>query len=117
MCRKEYNFTGGGTLVLKTRGSGVQECEIPDQGGKVVFEAKGSSGTITLETTTTTEEKKYRFKHERIEAEREKDYEAKEYDEPEIPDDNTAFSSNIGETDPEALEKLKEFDQEHEQKD
>ena len=102
---------------MKTRGSGVQECEIPEGGGKVVFEAQGNSGSITLETTTTTEHKKYRFKHERIQAEREQDYEAKEYDEPELPDENTAFSSNIGETDPEALEKLKEFDQELEQKD
>src|SRR3954469_11018227 len=46
---RTYNFTSGGTLELKTRGSGLKTCQIPDQGGKVIFEAHGNSATITLE--------------------------------------------------------------------
>jgi hypothetical protein len=34
---KEMNFTSGGTLLLKTRNSGLQTCQVPPQGGKVVF--------------------------------------------------------------------------------
>ncbi|CAG8456794.1 27247_t:CDS:2 [Gigaspora margarita] len=46
---RTYNFTSGGTLELKTRGSELQVCTIPAQGGKVVFEAHGNSAEITLE--------------------------------------------------------------------
>ncbi|CAG8721690.1 21578_t:CDS:2, partial [Racocetra persica] len=53
-----YNFTSGGRLVLKTRGSGEQTCTIPEQGGKVIFEAQGNTGTITLETERITRETK-----------------------------------------------------------
>jgi hypothetical protein len=45
-----YNFTSGGKLVLKTKGSGLKECTIPPEGGKVIFSAKGDSAKITLVT-------------------------------------------------------------------
>jgi hypothetical protein len=46
---RTYNFASGGKLVLKTRGSGVQECQIPEKGGKVIFKATGNTAILTLE--------------------------------------------------------------------
>ena len=44
-----YNLTVGGKIHLKTAGSGLQTCRVPESGGKVTFWAKGNSGGITLE--------------------------------------------------------------------
>jgi len=51
-----YNFTSGGKLVLKTRGSGVQECQIPTKGGTVTFKAVGNTATLTLKYEKITRE-------------------------------------------------------------
>ncbi|WNE40731.1 MAG: hypothetical protein mread185_000188 [Mycoplasmataceae bacterium] len=51
-----YHFASGGKLVLKTRGSGIQECQIPDKGGKVVFKATGNTAKLTLEYEKITRE-------------------------------------------------------------
>jgi hypothetical protein len=43
-----YNFSSGGKLYLKTKGNGQQMCQIPAEGGKVIFEARGNSATLIL---------------------------------------------------------------------
>lgn len=67
---REYDFTVGGTLLLKTRGSGLQQCTIPEGGGKVVFKAEGNSGEIVLRTSTENYKFTYigeKFDHDRDE--------------------------------------------------
>ncbi|KLL04969.1 MAG: hypothetical protein MRERV_8c056 [Mycoplasmataceae bacterium RV_VA103A] len=50
---RTYNFSSGGRVYLKTRGSGEQMITIPEGGGTIIFEAHGNTATLTLEKTET----------------------------------------------------------------
>ncbi|CAJ0747185.1 1474_t:CDS:2 [Entrophospora sp. SA101] len=41
-----YNFTSGGSVVLKTRNSGPQTATIPSGGGKVILRVRGSTAQL-----------------------------------------------------------------------
>ncbi|RHZ36348.1 hypothetical protein GvMRE_Ic1g55 [endosymbiont GvMRE of Glomus versiforme] len=93
----------------------------PDEGkeinGFTLILGDATTNLITWLKESTDGTYNRRFVIEGIVAEREKEYKEREFEEPEWTDDNTQFNSNIGETDPEQAEKLKEFDQELEEKD
>lgn len=93
---KVMEFSSGGTLVLKTRGSGEQSCTVPDGGGKVVFWAKGNQGGISLETTTPdTKNMKFNFKEERVTFEKEEEYKQEEYKEPDFTPSETELDVDV----------------------
>jgi len=53
---RTYNFASGGTIYLKTKGSGEQACQIPSTGGTVIFKAIGNTATLTLKYVKITRE-------------------------------------------------------------
>ena len=100
---KEIPMSQGGTVhtYFDQNQAGEIPMELPTDQEYVL---KVGNGQFIVKTSE--ESLRSRFKFDRVQGEREDEYQTQEYDEPVWDDENTQFNSNIGEVDPQELPDL-----------